>query len=528
MNCSLRLVTLLLVVLFGPAVHLWVSLRGMTHLHWAYPFAAVFWLSLGAVWYLVFGRAPLRRRLGIVGAGVGVFFVLAVAAGLLVRYEGSASGSSFPELSWVWEEPDNPGLDAPAEPTEVTPPAPRETLRAAAADVKQFLGPGRDGMWEEPTFGVDWSSDAPELIWRRPVGKAWSSFVVAGEKAITQEQVGDAEHVTCLDLFTGETLWRHVDPDTGLLLVRKENAGAAMGGDGPRSTPAIHDGRVYSLGATGILNCLDLETGEERWAHDVVREHDGRIQRWGMAAAPLVLPGEGLVVVVGSGAPGATLVAYDLESGEEAWVHEGNGAGYSSPRLLRFFGVPQIVSANAHDVTGLNPATGELLWRHEWPGNYPKVGQPQRVGDDRILVSASYGMGALLLRLSEENGEWDVERLWKSIRLKTKFSSASIRDGYAYGLDEGRLACIDLETGDKVWKKEKFGFGQQLLFGEHLLVQAERGLVVVGAVGPEGFTETGRIEALDGMTWNVPAVAGRILLVRNDQEAACYLLPEGG
>ncbi|MEX2579846.1 MAG: PQQ-binding-like beta-propeller repeat protein [Verrucomicrobiales bacterium] len=524
MQATLRYLSLALCLLSGPTAFAWIRLKGMTHLNWALPAAAILWAALLGIWYLVFGEARFKVRALRVGLAAGLFLLLASTGALLLRYEGSASGSSFPKFSWVWEDETDLAEETPV---IVRPelPAPLSELKSAAGDVTQFLGPDRNGTWSERPFGVDWDENSPALIWRRPIGKAWSSFVVEEGKAITQEQAGDEERVVCLDLFTGEERWRHADPGVRLLLVREENAGAAMGGDGPRSTPTIHADRVYSLGATGILNCLDLESGERVWSRNIVADHDGRLQKWGMANAPLVLAEHGTVVVPGSDKKGATLIAYELDTGEEAWVYRGRGASYSSPRLTTLAGIRQLVSVNAVDATGHEPATGSLLWKYDWPGHYPRVGQPIRVGDDKLLLTASYGAGSPLIRIEKEGDSWTATEVWKSMRMKTKFSSAVVRDGFAYGLDEGRLACIDLESGDKVWKNQKYGFGQQLLFDDWLLIQTEPGAVVVGRASPEGFTERGRLEALDSMTWNAPAVAGRLLLVRNDREAACYLLP---
>lgn len=529
MKRILRLIFLVLVIAVGPAAIFWIRSQGITALNWLYLPLLVLWAALGGLWYLFFGKATVGKRFLRFGLAVLAFVALAGIGKSLLRYEGSASGSSFPRFSWAWEKP---GEATPVSPEVVRTELASQTdrLREAAGDVVDFLGPGRDGMWESLPFDPDWTAPPPELLWKRPLGKAWSSFVASGGRAVTQEQVDDSERVTCLDLFTGDELWHHDDKGVRLLLVKAENSGAAMGGDGPRSTPVIHGGKVITAGATGVVNCLDLESGELLWTRNVIGEFGGETQRWGIANSPLVLEEEGLAVVAGSdrmgGGPGVTLVALSLETGVESWVYEGTGASYSSARLLEFGGVEQIVSVNAGEVTGISPADGRVLWRHEWKGAFPKVAQPLQVGPDKLLITASYGVGSHLLRIANDSGNWSVEKLWSSNRLKTKFSSAAIVGDLAVGLDEGRIAAVRLEDGKIAWKGEKYGFGQNLLFGDHLLIQAESGAVVVGIPGAEGFEEVSRLEALDSMTWNAPAVAGRLLLVRNDREAACYLLPE--
>ncbi|MEC5127578.1 PQQ-binding-like beta-propeller repeat protein [Verrucomicrobiales bacterium BCK34] len=520
MKKSLRLISLILCLLFGPVAYLIISMKGMTFLNWFIPAAFLLSLLFIGIWFLIFGKAAFKIRLQRFFTGIGLFILTGIAASQLLRYEGSSSGSSFPKFSWKW---------APEISTEIE--AEKNALPSAAtsaADLLNFLGPDRNGKWDKLHFNPDWKSHPPELVWRRPIGKAWSSFVVKGNRAITQQQNGDNEEVICLDISTGDELWSHADKGVRLLLEKAENGGAAMGGDGPRSTPTISGDRVFSLGSTGIANCLDLNTGRRLWSHNVIKEHKGEIQRWGSANAPLVISEENLVVFAGSDQPGATLIACDTGTGTTRWIYRGSGASYSSPRILTLNGVEQIVSVNAKDVTGLTIDDGKELWKYEWPGSYPKVGQPLKAAENRILVTASYGVDSHLMEISKNGAEWTATGIWKSIRMKTKFSSAVILGEHIYGLDEARLACIELETGKKAWKGEKFGFGQHLLFGNQLLIQGEEGFLATGTISPDGYTETGRIDALSSMTWNVPAIAGRLLLVRNDREAACFLLPEKG
>ena len=518
MKNSIRLISLFFSLLFGPLAYLAIYSQGMTYLNWFIAAAFILWLLLLGIWYLIFGGSSFKLRVRRFLAGVGTFVLLGILASQLLRYEGSSSGSSFPKLAWRWTE-------GSATVVETEKNAVAEASKASA-DLLNFLGPDRNGKWDELPFHPDWNTRPPELVWRRAIGKAWSSFVIKGNKAITQQQNGDNEEVICLDTSTGDELWHYADENVRLLLEKAENGGAAMGGDGPRSTPTIFEDRVFSLGSTGIANCLDLNTGNLLWSHNVIKENNGELQRWGSANAPLVIPAENLVVFAGTDRSGANLLAYDIETGASRWIYKGRGASYSSPRILTLEGVEQIVSVNAKDVTGLTIKDGSELWKYEWPGNFPKVGQPLKAGENRILVTASYGVGSPFIEITRNGAEWSVSELWKSTRMKTKFSSAVILGQYAYGLDEARLACIDLASGRKVWKGEKFGFGQHLLFGNQLLIQGEEGYLATGTISPEGYTETGRIEALHSMTWNVPAVAGRLLFVRNDREAACFLLPD--
>ncbi|MDB4662009.1 PQQ-binding-like beta-propeller repeat protein [Verrucomicrobiales bacterium] len=520
----LKIITLLAILGFAP-VMIWQQLASDAWFrYWWIIFAPVLALLMFLVWYAVFGKARAAKR--ILWSVYG--FLGAVAAGFvffgLFEYAGSSGGGSFPKYRFRFA-----GDTAPKKAFQATAAASGKVGAVAAEiDSAQFGGPNRDNHFPDAAVSLDFEKNPPEELWRQPIGDGWSGFAVVGNRAITQEQLGEDELVTCYDLGTGIRLWTHNDEGTRFTSAVGEDdkVMAVMGGEGPRATPTIHEKNVYSLGSTGVLNCLDLETGTQKWMRDTLAEFSAPLPKWGKSSAPLVIPDLGLVVVTAAEKNGPTLLAYKVDSGEPAWEYEGHGASYSSPRLLEIAGQRQIVSVNGRDLTGHEPDTGVELWRFEWPRENPKVCQPILVENDRILVSASYNMGTHLLQIRSNEGEWSVEPVWKSTKLKTKFSSPVVHDGFAYGLNEGRLACIDLETGDQQWRGEKYGFGQNLLVGDQILIQAEEpGDLVVAATNPEQFEETARIDTvLTAMTWNTPTLAGRYLLVRNGEEAICFRL----
>ena len=229
MKTAFRRASLAFVCLLAPGVAFWVYLREMTFLWWIVPGAAALSFILFGVWYLLFGMAPPQRRFRRVLFAATGTLILGGGLSRAIRYEGSLSGSSFPAFSWAWETHEVP-------PSPNLPAAPLETNQiglppGAVTDLPDFLGPGRDGMWERPSFATDWVAHPPVLLWRKPVGKGWSSFTVTNGHALTQQQLGDAEHVTSFDLATGREQWSHADPQTRLLLERAENGGAAMGGE---------------------------------------------------------------------------------------------------------------------------------------------------------------------------------------------------------------------------------------------------------------------------------------------------------
>ncbi len=507
----------------GPIVSIAICQIETTMYRWSLLIWLIVWLHLSLLLFALTERAKRTRTA--LRIYLGLLFLAITFFGVF-RYEGSQSGSSMPKYAWRWSKSSDKPLSNRTT-SEQTRSVPVSSVEGAQ-EVKNFLGPKRDGTFPQKTFHPDWTEYPPEELWRIPIGLGWSSFVTSADGlAITQEQVGDAECVTALSLTDGSVIWTHRNPNTRLLLKRKENAGSRMGGDGPRATPTIHDGKVYTIGSTGKIDCLTLGTGSSVWAKELGSDLKNEIPRWGISAAPLIVADHDYVLIAGQEHEGPCFFALELESGALKWSISASGASYSSPVRRVVSDTDQLILICATEVIGADPASGKILWSHPWKGRFPKVGQVQQIDETDILVTASYGMQSLRLSINKSTaGAFTVSEVWQSNRMKTKFSTAQIWNGLAVGLDEGRLAAIDIETGSKSWKKEKFGFGQHLLIEDSLLVQTEKGDLVIGSLSPTGFTETGRIDtALSSMTWNAPALAGRILLVRNDQEAIAYRLP---
>jgi outer membrane protein assembly factor BamB len=301
-----------------------------------------------------------------------------------------------------------------------------------------------------------------------------------------------------------------------------------LGGDGPRATPTIAGGRVYVLGATGLLDCLELATGQRVWGTDTLGEDGSRNLTWGKSSSPLVV--DDLVVVSLGEEEGDALAAYDKDTGKRRWKAAGDKASYCSPVLATLAGWRQIISVNARSVTGHDVADGKELWNFPWPNEMPKASQPVPLPDDRLLLTCGYGDAdyptALVLEFQSSQGRLQYKQVWGHTKLKTKFTTAVVRDGCAYALDDGVLACLDVATGARKWKAGKYGHGQVLLVDDLLLVQAEEpGDLILVEANPQQHVELGRVKALASKTWNNPALAGRYLLVRNDREAVCYELP---
>ncbi|WP_419189909.1 PQQ-binding-like beta-propeller repeat protein [Stieleria marina] len=469
--------------------------------------------------------------LGLIGASVAAF-----------EFQGF-SGEMWPQYSWRfgsdargrWQE--SPLDETQAAPTDRGP----ETF--ALADSPQFLGPNRTGVVSERLFAVPTNNSDTQVLWDQPIGDGWSSFAVHQDRAVTLEQREQWECVTCYRIADGELLWidRHE--------ARHENP---LGGVGPRSTPAISDGKVYAMGAMGLLRVLDLQTGERIWTKDFLTEAQWSAEEflsaapWGHASSPLVLK-ESNMVVVSFGGPvdpasiddqgmtptSKSLIALDSNTGDVKWKAGRDQFAYASPMLLTLADQPQLVSVNEKTITGHAPASGETLWSVPWPGSTSTNANCASVipiGGDRFVIGKGYGGGSGVFQVNRsKSDEMTTEAIWTSNRvLKTKFNHTCVRDQIGYGLSNGTLQAADLRTGKPLWsqsRRERFGQGQVVLIDDVLVAQSEPGDVVFAAADADEYRELGRLEALQSKTWNIPTVAGRHLLVRNDRQAICYLLP---
>ncbi len=451
------------------------------------------------LWWVLLSRARWPWRL----AGLA----LAGAVVACFRHTGM-SGDLMPTFEVRWARPVPPAVLASSAPAQVPPGHMRP-------DFPQFLGPDRSGVLPSAGLSTNWSINPPEVLWRRAMGTGWSGFAVVGSRALTQEQVGDEEVVACYSVETGQPLWRHTYPARFV---------SPIAGDGPRATPTVVSNRVYTVGSLGAVWCLELGTGRPVWSRSLTNDASARIPEWGFSGSALAV--DGLIVANAGGTSGKSLLAYHAETGELAWTAGDDPVNYGSPHLLTLDGVRQIVLFNHRSITGHNPATGRILWRQPWGSHYPMVAMPVAVGQNRLLVSAGYNVGAALFELQrKDDGAFAIRPVWDSKRLKAKFANPYVRDGFVYGLDDGILTCLDLADGRQRWKEGRYGHGQGLLVGEAFLLMSESGDLLMLQPTPEGPHEIGRIRVFGDKTWNPIALSGDLLLARNDREAALLRLP---
>ena len=360
---------------------------------------------------------------------------------------------------------------------------------------------------------TDWAASPPVELWRRPIGPGWSSFAARGNLVYTQEQRGDDEVVACYNATSGAQVWTHRD----VARFFESNAGA-----GPRGTPTLGDGRVYTFGATGILNALDAGTGEVAWSRNAAADTGVTLPDWGFTSSPLVVEDVVIVAVAGQ------LVAYDLATGEPRWIGPAGGVSYSSPHLVTIAGVPQVLLMGSAGVTSVAPIDGRQHWQYPWRG-FPIV-QPAVTADGDVLITASGESGTRRIAVAHGPGGWSVEERWTSAALKPYFNDFVVHEGHAFGFDGRILVSVDLEDGQRKWKGGRYGNGQLVLLPDQdlLLVLSEDGELALVRAIPDQFTELARFPAIEGKTWNHPVLAGDVLLARNGQEMAAFRLSLAG
>ncbi len=441
-----------------------------------------------------------------------VLYMVACAAFFAALRVDSIAGNLAPVVSWRWSPTAQDLSEAvslrEANGTAVLPP------QAGSDDWPAFRGVARDGRLTGVTFGTDWSTP-PRELWRRKVGPGWSSLSVVGDYLFTQEQHGGNELVICYRADTGEEVWVN----------RVEARFDDAMGLGPRATPTFAEGKLFTQGCTGILQCLDASTGNVLWKADLTTDAEAKLPQYGFVSSPLVV-GE-FVIQFSSGGKGKSVLAYDRVSGAVVWRAGDGTSGYSSPHYARIGDVPQILMVGSWGLQAIALETGNVLWDHPWKvKTNPRCTQPVLIDDDLVVFGTTGMMGSRMLRVRKDEAAWDVKEEWETNKFRPYFNDCVLHKDYIYGYDGDRFVCIDVKTGDRQWRGKRYD-GQVLLIADMdlLLILSEDGEVVLVDATPEGFNERARFRALTGKTWNHPVIAHGRLFVRNSEEMACYELP---
>jgi outer membrane protein assembly factor BamB len=389
---------------------------------------------------------------------------------------------------------------------------------ASAEDWPQFLGPARNGVYSGADLAAKWTPAGPAVVWKKDVGQGFSAPVIAQGHLILFHRVGDKEVIEALDAATGKPIWKFDYPTT-----YRDDFGFD---EGPRATPAIAGGRIYTFGAEGSLHCLDFNTGKKIWSVDTHPMFKVRKGYFGAACSPLV--DEGRVLMNIGGSSGAGLVAFDAANGKTLWKATDQEASYSSPVVANIDGARHALFFTRAGLVDADPATGKVRYQFPWRARMQasvNAAAPIVVGD-LVFLSASYGTGAVLLQVGA-NG---LKQVWSSDDALTNHYATSVyKDGFLYGYhgrqEEGpSLRCVEFKTGKVRWNVDGFRAGSITLADDRLLIQRESGELVLAEASPAAYKVISQTKALPGTVRSYPAIANGRYYVRNEKTLLCLNL----
>jgi outer membrane protein assembly factor BamB len=395
-----------------------------------------------------------------------------------------------------------------------------EEAPAPGAGWPQWRGPRRDGSAAAQELATDWPPEGPRRLWSKAAGEGYAGFAVVGNRAWTLFREKEREVIVCWQADSGRELWRHA----------YDCRFANDYGSGPRATPAVSGGKVYTLGAAGLLHCLDAERGTVLWKHDLLAEFGAPLPQWGCAWSPLV---EGnLVFTSPGGTKGNALAAFHKDTGALAWKAEDDPAGYSSPLAVTVDPVRQILFFTGSSLVAVTPDRGHLLWRHAWP-TFAAVNAATPLffraqgGEGTlyyVLISSGYGKGCALLKIEPTgSGGFRARPVYEGTQLRNHFASSVLWQDHVYGFDETNLVCLDVKSGTTQWKQAGFQKGSLIVADGSLIVLGENGKLALAEATPAQYREKVSFRPFRGQRcWTPPVLAEGLLFVRDEAQAVCY------
>jgi outer membrane protein assembly factor BamB len=445
-------------------------------------------------------------------------WIIPLAAWLALGSDGMLA-SFAPELRWRWT-PNAEMRAALSKKRDSLGDAKKEFREVALkpGDWPRFRGVHSDGQAEDGGLKIEDSMKA-SLVWKQPIGPAWSSMIVVDGLLYTQEQRGEFEAVVCMDAATGAEVWsyqyqaRYVDT-------------TQVSGVGPRSTPTFADGKIYTVGGTGIVYCLKASNGDPIWTHDLREDCNTEMAMWGFSTSPALSDGKCFIIGGGNRKDAMDVICYNAATGEESWKTSGTGDSYSSPQLVELCGEKQVVSSVGASIVGRDRESGAERWRIQGAGIGNVMLQPFQFGADQIFVASGEGDGSCLYKIIRNGDQWQADRKWSSSRLRPDFNDVVLVDKMFLGLTKGLLTCIDSENGEMLWKKLRFASGQLIALPGHsaVLVVSEQGELSLVQVDRSGPKVVHSWQGVAGKTWNHPVLVGKRVYCRSAEEIACYEL----
>ncbi len=385
----------------------------------------------------------------------------------------------------------------------------------------QFGGPDRN--FHAPTTGLstDWPKTGPPKLWMRDLGDGYSGVVVADGTLYTMYRKGGEEIVIAMDAASGGTRWEYAYP-AALSKKMSKNYGL-----GPRSTPAIVGDRLFTVGITGLMHCLQRGSGKVVWSHDLQKEYHATELYWGYSSSPLAYEE---LVIVPVGGTGASLMAFHQSDGAVVWKAGSEPNAYSSPTLLDIGGTTQVVSVHARGLSGLNPADGKELWRFKHKTDYDINAALPVVYDSNVLFySSAYGSGSHAIKIDTSGTQVEARQLWRQRKMNLHFGSAVEHGGYVYGSsgDNGPVffTGIHMKDGSIAFKDRNIAKSQLLLADGKLIMLDEEGFLAIATPSPEGVTVHAKVKVLDRVAWTSPTLVNKTLYLRDKKVIMALALP---
>ncbi len=389
---------------------------------------------------------------------------------------------------------------------------------AQADDWAQFLGPNRNGVSAEKNLLETWPENGPREVWRVQGGVGMAGLAISQGKCVTLVQRDGEQRLVAHEVGKGAPLW------STAIAPQFEN----QMGDGPRARPTIVGDKVFAFTGEGILVGASLKDGKVLWSINLLKEFGGKMADYGMAASPLVVDGNVIVIV---GAKDASVVSCDAVTGKVRWAIGEDPAGYSSPVLLKLQGQEQVVAYTGASAVGLSPITGKLLWRFPFETDYScNIAAPLAVGD-QVFISSGENHGSVLLSLTKQGELFTASPKWESLGTKSvmrnEWQTSILLDGFLYGFDNvggagpiSHLTCIEAATGKRVWQKARFGKGNMIAADGKLFMVTIEGELVIAKATSKGYEELGRKEICK-QTRQAPSLANGMLYMRDGEEIVC-------
>jgi outer membrane protein assembly factor BamB len=384
---------------------------------------------------------------------------------------------------------------------------------AIAEDWPCWRGPRRDGISRETALLKEWPKSGPRQLWRAELSGGFSSVVVTDGRVFTQTKEKNQEVVVCLNAATGKDVWRYrYDCDYGAYRTFT-GGGRPQARTGPRATPTVEGDRVYTLGATGVLLCLEARTGKKVWQQDLLKIAGMDVPTHGYCGSPLVV--DHCIFINPGGPRGKSIAALDKKEGAVVWQALDDPVGYACPVWAEVGGAFQVIFFTGAGVVGVAPKDGQLLWRFPWKTRPPLHIATPIYADGKVFVSSNYGSGGAVFRLTNKG---EPETVWKSLAMQNHFSTSVLYEGHLYGVSEGRLRCVEFQTGTVKWSRAGLGRGSVTLADGHLIALGEHGEMILARALPSEYAEVSRCQIFDTatLTWTAPVVSGGRLFVRSE------------